>query len=887
MTVHTLIKSVLWYLQIACYLLILVIGAFVTVANDATGQTLPQIVIKKVTQPATDDSTEFTFFPNDLLGGKEFVLKNGESHDFDFVPDGPGYAVTEHVPSAWILVSATCDNGNDPTENIVVQAGKTATCTFVNQKKGNLIIRKITDPAPDPVTEFSFTAGGGLTPAQFTLKDDTTVAYNDIVPGAGYSIAELLPAGWVQTSASCSNGSPVTNITVDPGETVTCTFVNTRLGQLIVRKVTDPDPDPTQRSFAFVAGGGLLPGTFVLKNGGEKVFDNLMPRAGYTVVELTLDDWQLSDTTCTDNSPNTNIDIDPGETVICTFTNKNTAVGLTLTKSTTAEKAIPGQPLNYNLAYFNGGPLNASNVLLTEKIPDYTTYIGANGWDCTPDNDAGATCVYALGTVANGAGGQVEFLVQVDASVPAGVTAIKNRATIGTATLAEIDDGSETTELTAAPDLQLSKTDNGQVAPGSVIVYALTYKNGGNQAATGVVLTETLPEHTTFDSNSSSSGWTCTGTNCRFVVGGLAAGAQATVNFAVKVTTSPPAGVTAIVNTATITDDGANGADPTPANNQATATTTLNRIFQVVVTKRDTLLLDADNDSVPSPGDTLEYVITVRSNSNLTARNVTFTDTLDPNTELVPGVQSGQGLVTVGNKVGDTRVEVALGNLAGNGATVTIRFQAHVKLALPPAVTSVQNQAVVSSIDFADVKSDDPDSDASGDATRTALRAFAQLQATLVDYLFVDSDGNEVVSVGDILIYRLTLVNNGNGAAGGITITDPPDVGLQLISGSVATGLGEVVQGNGAGDATLQVDVPLLPANESMLVSYQMRIVAGAQNTVATQATLAVQTGLANNSASLTTDDPDVAGETDPTVTPLGRSLAKLQMSFLPIIATR
>ncbi|MGH2978371.1 MAG: prealbumin-like fold domain-containing protein, partial [Solirubrobacterales bacterium] len=75
---------------------------------------------------------------------------------------------------------------------------------------------------------------GGLSPASFSLDDDSdatlsnTRTFDDVVPAGGYSIAETLPTGWSQVSATCSDGSPTEDIDVSAGETVTCTFVNTR-----------------------------------------------------------------------------------------------------------------------------------------------------------------------------------------------------------------------------------------------------------------------------------------------------------------------------------------------------------------------------------------------------------------------------------------------------------------------------------------------------------------------------------------------------------------------------------------------------------------------------------------------------------------------------------
>jgi len=78
-------------------------------------------------------------------------------------------------------------------------------------------------------------AGGGLSPASFQLDDDSdpTLAnaqtFANVAVGSGYSIAEsTLPAGWEQTSATCDDGSSPSNVTVSAGETVTCTFTNSK-----------------------------------------------------------------------------------------------------------------------------------------------------------------------------------------------------------------------------------------------------------------------------------------------------------------------------------------------------------------------------------------------------------------------------------------------------------------------------------------------------------------------------------------------------------------------------------------------------------------------------------------------------------------------------------
>jgi hypothetical protein len=102
----------------------------------------------------------------------------------------------------------------------------------LSEPTGTIVVRK--DAVPDDPQDFDFTAGGGLSPASFRLDDDSDAAlsnartFTNVAPGSGYSIAEAPVAGWEQTSATCDDGSSPSNITVSPGETVTCTFTNSK-----------------------------------------------------------------------------------------------------------------------------------------------------------------------------------------------------------------------------------------------------------------------------------------------------------------------------------------------------------------------------------------------------------------------------------------------------------------------------------------------------------------------------------------------------------------------------------------------------------------------------------------------------------------------------------
>jgi hypothetical protein len=259
------------------------------------------------------------------------------------VAPGSGYSVTETVPAGWGLTSSTCDDGS-LVSNIDVGAGETVTCTFTDQKAGTIIVKKVTNPSPDPSdTSFSFSAGGGLSPSSFSLKNGDQQTFSNVAPGSGYSVTESVPLGWDVTSSTCDDGSPVSNISVSPGETVTCTFTNGKRGTIIVKKVTNPSPDPSDTSFSFTAGGGLSPTSFSLKNGDQQTFSNVVPGSGYSVAETVPSGWNLTSATCDDGSPVSNIDVSAGETVTCTFTDtgNQAPTDIQLSNTSIAENQTP------------------------------------------------------------------------------------------------------------------------------------------------------------------------------------------------------------------------------------------------------------------------------------------------------------------------------------------------------------------------------------------------------------------------------------------------------------------------------------------------------------------------------------------------------------------
>ena len=159
-------------------------------------------------------------------------------------------------------------------------------------------------PSAEPAdTSFGFTAGGGLSPASFDLKNGESRTFANLVPRAGYSLAESTPAGWDLTSA-CSDDSPISNIDVGPGETVTCTFTNTKRGLARVVKTVRGAPPSGSQSFCFDlrSGASTTSAGTVLEsqcgtagNGGLIDFSTtLVPRTTYALCEIVMPGWMTT-----------------------------------------------------------------------------------------------------------------------------------------------------------------------------------------------------------------------------------------------------------------------------------------------------------------------------------------------------------------------------------------------------------------------------------------------------------------------------------------------------------------------------------------------------------------------------------------------------------------
>ena len=118
-----------------------------------------------------------------------------------------------------------------------------------------------------------------------------------VQPGT-YSSTETVPSDWNLTDVSCDDGNSsgdtgtaTARFNVEPGESVTCTFTNTKWGSIGIEKQTLPDSDPATFAFNGYVGGNL--------GDGQTVAMAVRP-GQYGTTETVPAGWDLTDITCND-----------------------------------------------------------------------------------------------------------------------------------------------------------------------------------------------------------------------------------------------------------------------------------------------------------------------------------------------------------------------------------------------------------------------------------------------------------------------------------------------------------------------------------------------------------------------------------------------------------
>jgi len=508
-----------------------------------------------------------------------------------------------------------------------------------------------------------------------------------------------------------------------------------------------------------------------------------------------------------------------------------------------------GRQLTYTLNYSNTSSATAATTaVLTDTLPAGTTFVSQSATPAatsltTPAVGANGVVTWNFASIAAGVSGSASVTVAVPDDLT-GTTVINNQASLSSTQTAAINASASTAVIgggaTGTPALVLAKSANKTLlVAGESVTYTLTVVNTGSGNASTVVVTDDFPDQPWFTYGScTASAGTCSQSpagTLSWNLGGLAAGASASLSFTMNVAaTGLPAGVTTLNNTATVADSAycTGGAPP--------ASCTSNT---VAVTVSGNPNLNITKTSLPAtvhPGDVVTYTMVVTNTGSGAATGVVVSDPVPSYTVFKAITNAGPGTASF-DSVGN-RVVYNVGTLAA-GASATVAFSANVT-ALAPGNTTITNTAQVlasnstvrsasasSNGNAAPVMTLQKTGAASVPFPATTLSAAANASTSLFvtssallatgDWIQVmNGTSNPMVRItavaGNVLTvsaavtansgstvrrgvsWYMTYQNTGNADASGVTVTDPLPANWVYVSATPAASTSPAVGANGS-----------------------------------------------------------------------------------------
>lgn len=353
-----------------------------TITNDDIAPTL------KLVKSVTNDNGG-TLEPKDwtlTATGENGFSDLGNSTTFHTVKAGVSYALSESDVSGYTSKGWQCDGGTFVNNTIKLNLADKVTCTVTNDDIAPhlTLIKNLTD-----------IYDSGLLPSSWTLSaiptsgigfSGTTGVNQDVTAGMAYTLSESGPTGTIASQWDCNGGTQSdSTITLDPGQNVICTITNTtKPANLIIRKVLINDNGGTKTYSDFSYQVNSDPVVNFEADGQNELS---LSKGIYSVRETTAPGY----TTTYDNCDR--IDLNIGETQICTITNNDVAPSLQLVKVVDNKYGGNAKITDWNLkadgptsisgdgGVTSGNEFKAGTYTLSES--GSVTGYNASDWICT------------------------------------------------------------------------------------------------------------------------------------------------------------------------------------------------------------------------------------------------------------------------------------------------------------------------------------------------------------------------------------------------------------------------------------------------------------------------------------------------------------------------
>ncbi|MEK8019652.1 MAG: DUF11 domain-containing protein, partial [Candidatus Parabeggiatoa sp.] len=448
-------------------------------------------------------------------------------------------------------------------------------------------------------------------------------------------------------------------------------------------------------------------------------------------------------TTPTTNESETNDSSTTEKTTVETLPPKPDAqADLSLTKTHSNNLVFSNDSLSYSLTVNNNGPDTATNIVITETLPEGVSFVSASGndWTCQ-ESGRQITCTLASlelnemkPLTINLAGENIAYGIDTTTTVDAETTDPETQDNLS-------ENSTISTVVVDTPfpkaDLSLTQTDSRDpILSNSRFSYTLTIQNAGPNLAQRLMVINTLPNGVTFDSVNGTD-WQCNESRGQIIctLDNLASGAAKAITLNVIA----PNIAGSLTNQATVS---AITLDSAKDNNTSSETT------QVEAAQADLSITQTDSSDPVLTNTDFSYTLTVNNAGQDMADNVKVTNILPEGVSFI----SANGTDWICNDSGNT-VKCQLVSLSMGAANPII-----LNVTAPDAAAgSITNTATISATTL------DPEEENNSVSETTVVKA-PPLSPTAQSL---------TLEVGDTV--TIFNIEGGNGQR---TLTEKPDSDL-------------------------------------------------------------------------------------------------------------
>ncbi|MFA7681891.1 MAG: hypothetical protein WCX61_02575, partial [Candidatus Peribacteraceae bacterium] len=604
--------------------------------------------------------------------------------------------------------------------------------------------------------------------------------------------------------------------TVQLGEILTYEITVTNTSAVDATNVTVTDTLPVHTTYLSSTNGGQ-------HNGGAVTWSGLSVSAGQTItlqVQVTVSQsapvqFQLTNTAFVGGAQASDT------TVVEAPAQLQADVRISKTGPQSVER---GNTVSYTLSVTNDGPDAAKNVIVSDVIPAGLTF-NASASDTGCIQQGTSVLCNNIASLASGAHQDYHVVFTVSAAAQCdSVITNTGAVSISNTDPNESNNVSQAVQTTVTcpgqPTFTISKTDSRTtVQPGETLTYVITVTNTSAINATNVVVTDSLPVHTTY--LSSTNGGQHNGGVMVWTIPSIPAQQQVQLSVTVQVSTTAPNGWQ-LTNTAFV--DGIPGQDTT--------------VVQSGGTQHDIGIVKTGPTTV-QVGQTVIYTLTATNNGPDTATNVIVSDPVPAGLSFNAS-QSSTDCILQGTDVLCNNITLT----NGQSRSYSVAFNVPGTVTCPGTITNTATVSVSSG--------DTNPSNNSSTATTSVQCATGHLTIS-------KTDNHDTALPGEALVYTITLTNVSSSPVTNVLVEDTLPSNLTYISASNG---GVVVQSNptivrwqsltlAAGEVKelfLYAQVNQSTPNGTVLVN---TVSATASPTVTAQDTTTVQTGATGKSADL------------------------------------